>query len=194
MAVAMPGSSVELVFSADPRLKARDHNKFMRAAFTAGAEYHFRQHVPRHFEDFAIHKYGYYPRSEKYNDRKMKQVGHNHPLVFTGASKRMATGSHLPVQATPKGATLTVRLAFSGGSGRMKDAAAIARLHAAGKRINSTFTEKQVNGQIEALRRVSEMESMSSDEVNTVGRVILDKYTELANAPGTEYRKRIKLS
>lgn len=194
MGVGLPSTAVGLIFDADPRLKVRDHARFMRNAFTAGAEFHFEHHVPWHFENFAGPKYGYFPRSRAYNARKLKQVGHNRPLEFTGASKRMATGSHVPIQATPKGATLTVRLAITGGSGRVLDAAAAARLFAAGKRKTATFTQRQINGQAQALRRVAEMEAITQDEINAVGRVMEQSYIDQANGPNVEYRKRIKVS
>lgn len=194
MATAFPSTALSINFTRDPRLFSRDHNRHMRHAFEAGAEYHFQHHVPRHFQGFAAAKYGYYPRTQKYNDRKLKQVGHLDPLVFTGASKRRATGSHLPIQATPKGATLTVQLAIDKASGRLLDAAAAARLFAAGKRKTATISNKQLQNQVQILRRVTELQAISQDEINTVGRKIAEDYTNQANSQSQPYRVRVKLN
>jgi hypothetical protein len=165
----------------------------MRHAYTAAAEYHFQHHVPRHFQGFAAAKYGYYPRTKKYNDRKLKQVGHTDPLVFTGASRREATSNHR-IAATPKGSKLFVRLAISGGSGRVLDAAAAARKFAAGKRKTATISKTQVQSQIQVLKRVSEMETVAQDEINTLGRVMQEDYQHQADTQTTPYRVKIKVS
>lgn len=61
--------------------------KFMWAR--AGVLWHTR-FMPQHFTSRGAAKYGYGPRATAYVARKKKVKGHNDPLVWSGASKRLA--------------------------------------------------------------------------------------------------------
>lgn len=190
---AIPAMTFTITFPRDPRLYTRDHNRHIREANKQAAKIHHQRHVPRHFEAFAPAKYGYFKRSKKYEVRKFKQVGHNRPLEFTGISKRhILRFTDDMVKATPKGSTLTVKLQIKGGSGRVIDAAAAARLFAAGKRKTATISKQQIQSQKEILRRVAEMGAISPDERQYIGDRIGVIYAQLANAPGQVYRVKIK--
>ncbi len=190
--VGIPIMTVNVSLPRDPALFVREHNRFSRAANVYAAEYHWRHHIPRHFEGFAAAKYGYFKRSSKYNERKLKIVGDKPDNVFSGRSQRQMTNSYPKIRATPKGSTLIMKMPIGEGSGRILDAAAAARLFAAGKRKNKGFTERQATSQINIIRRVAEMQSVSTDEVAKLAQVRADEYVRLANQPGVRKRIRIK--
>src|SRR4051794_26211527 len=93
----------------DPALFTRDHNRFLRASFVDGADFHHQHHIKRHFEPFAGAKYGYQPRSRKYNAWKRRKYGEAVDLVKTGETRAVVT-TQRQITATPKGAKLTMRL------------------------------------------------------------------------------------
>lgn len=49
-----------------------------------------RKRLPVHFSERGASIYGYTPRSKSYQKRKRKAKGHNRPMVWTGASERLA--------------------------------------------------------------------------------------------------------
>lgn len=188
----IPIMTVTVTLPRDPALFQRDHNRFSRAANVLAARYHFQKHIPRHFQGFAAAKYGYRKRTSKYKQRKIKLVGAKPDMVFSGRSQRVITGTAPKIQATPKGSRLIMRLPIDGGTGKILDAAAAQRLFAAGKRKTATFTKRQVNSQIEIMRRVKEMEAVSPDEARALAEVRAAEYVRLANEPGTRKRIRIR--
>lgn len=192
MPTGIPIMTVEITLPRDPALFQRDHNRFAREANRYAAEYHWRHHIPRHFQSFAKTKYGYFKRTEKYQKRKINLVGRKPDNVFSGRSQREMTNNTPKWPATPKGARLIMKMPIGAGTGRILDAAAAARLHAAGKRKNKGFTERQAQSQINVIRRKAEMESVSADEVRTLMRVRNDKYVQQANEPGVKKRIRIR--
>ena len=154
----------------DPRIFIRDHNKWLRAANVRAAKYHQRVHVPRHFQNFAAAKYGYLPRSQKYLKYKERRYGSTRPFVKTGATEDALVGMRQhEISATPKGAKLTLRLPFKGGTGRFLDAKAL-------KRLKKVHTESQVRAQKAAMARVAEMEAISPDEQRTLNEQIEQQY------------------
>ncbi|MCA9010356.1 MAG: hypothetical protein KDB01_11445 [Planctomycetaceae bacterium] len=64
-----------------------------------------RGRLPGHFEVIAVKKYGYKPRSKRYQIRKAKQYGTTAPLVRTG-SLRAAILANAKVVATANRAEL----------------------------------------------------------------------------------------
>lgn len=190
--MAVPITIITVTMPRDPALFTRDHNRFARAANVAAARYHFDKHISRHFEDFAGAKYGYWKRTKGYLKRKKKIVGNKPDMVFSGKTKRMVLSSEPTIRATPKGSTLILRLPIAGGTGKVLDADAAARLFAAGKRKNKGFTQRQVNSQVQIQRRVKELQAVSPDEVRKLMQVRADEYTRLANEPGVRRRIRIR--
>jgi hypothetical protein len=184
----------------DPDLYARDHATFTREAFKAGAQYHWKKHIPRHFQSFAPAKYGYKPRRSIANAGIFEAVGLNPwspgdrrnqpyqafkdklglpPNVLSGSLQRMCTGTEPMITATAtRGATLRMRVpAYAGGStGRLR-----------AKKGQTQVTDQQRN----ILDRIAEMETVSEDEHNTLGRVIVEDYVRRANEPGVRKRKDI---
>lgn len=192
MSLGIPIVTVTVKLARDPSLFQRDHNRFSRQANVKVAEFHKEHHIPRHFESFAGAKYGYWKRKPKYLKRKKRLVGEKPDNVFSGKSKRQIISSHGTIRATPKGSRLILKLPIDGGTGRVLNEAAAARLFAAGKRKNLGFTKQQKQSQIQILHRVAELEAVSGDEVRTLARVRLEEYTRLANEPGTKKRIRIR--
>lgn len=192
MSHGIPKLTAQIDIKRDPALYESSHNKSMSAAWKGGAEFHHSNHMPRHFQAFAGAKYGYKKRSKKYNARKLRIVGHQIDNVFTGKSRTEITTKRR-IQGSPKGATLRMRLPISGGTGRLEDDAARARLHAAGKIKSRKITNRQITGQKTIIERVAEMKAVAPDEFRTIGRVAKIKYVEQANAPTSKRRIRIKM-
>lgn len=187
----VPIMTVDIVLPHDPALKVRDHTKFLRNAFIHAADYHHRVHMPRHFEDFAAAKYGYLPRSKGYNAVKKRIVGHAHPNVLSGRSRTEILKNRV-IRKTANGAMLIMTLPIKGGTGRLLDSAAAARLFAAGKRKNKGFTDKQIEGQKRIIARVKELEAITADEVRANARELIKEYERQANLPTTQKRIRIR--
>lgn len=190
--LGIPVVTVTMTLPRDPSLFVRDHNRFAREANTYAAQYHWEHHIGRHFQGFASAKYGYWQRTKGYKRRKKNLVGNKPDNVFSGRSQREITNTPPKIRATPKRATLVMRLPIDGGTGRILDEAAAARKFAAGKRKNKGFTERQVNSQIQIQRRVAEMKTVSPDEINKLTQVRLDRYTVLVNGPGVKKRIRFR--
>lgn len=172
------GLKFELIIPRDPALFERDHRRALRLAFTEAAVFHHERHIPRHFEPFASVKYRYARRNAKYEARKQRLLGHRLPLVFTGKTRDTVTMLRT-IRATPKGATLTMRLPIRGGTGRLMDASARARLIRAGKRVKP-LTDRAINNQRVILQLMAEIEVISPDEMQAIRQQIADRYTERA--------------
>lgn len=164
----------------DPALYTRDHARILRAAFWGTAEYHHARHIPRHFEPFASVKYRYLPRSRSYNRIKERMFGTTQPLVLSGATRdtvsRMKT-----IRATPKGATLQMPVPIKGGSGRFLTAEAAERMARAGKRATRTITRKAVDSALRVRQILTEIEVISSDELDRLAHEVRDRYVAAAN-------------
>lgn len=192
-----PRITANLHFTRDPRLYGRDHNTFVRESFRDAAVFHHRQHIPRHFQPIASVKYGYARRRSRVwvgifeaigkfpwrnGDRRTgsyqefkDRVGLP-PLVFTGASRALATSQRQVTATATKGARLILRLALRGASGRFR--------FQKGQR-HLTQQQKEI------VARIAEVETIAPDEQRTINRTIQTTYTARANAPGVAYRKRI---
>lgn len=85
-----------------PGIWKREHNRLMRESFEqAGAFYHV-QFMHKHFTRAGAKEYGYKPRAgeqagigsrrffRSYSGRKLREKGHQRPLVWSGASETLA--------------------------------------------------------------------------------------------------------
>lgn len=77
-------------FGATSGLLARQRTKLITAAMEAGAANHHQQYMWRHFQPEAYRRYGYHDRTKAYVRRKLREKGHNRPLVWSGASEILA--------------------------------------------------------------------------------------------------------
>lgn len=66
-------------------------NKAVKATYHEGAEFWFDRYSQRHFTPEGARMYGYAKRSRKYMDAKQSQKHHQDPLVWSGASRKLAT-------------------------------------------------------------------------------------------------------
>jgi hypothetical protein len=188
-----------LVCDRDPRLLTRDHNTFVRNAYHNAAEYHHRQHIPRHFTADAAHKYGYAPRRSMANAGVFEAVGlepwhapepRNQPYqafkdrlglppnVLSGALRDQVTTQHRITATSTRGARLEMPAPdYAGGvTGRL--------------RIGPGQTSPSVQ-QENLLARQAEIETISPDEHTALQAVIETDYTKAANAPGVHYRQKV---
>lgn len=69
----------------------------IRAGLKSAVLYWRRRLMMGHFSINALTKYGYEPRSSKYNKRKWFKYGHNVPLILTGRSKDSIQGNQQPI-------------------------------------------------------------------------------------------------
>lgn len=67
-------------------LSERAINQVVKVAGSLVMQEH-RGRLPSHFEVMAVNRYGYKPRSKRYQIRKAKRYGTTAPLVRTGALK-----------------------------------------------------------------------------------------------------------
>lgn len=167
---------VEANLPRDPRLFVRDHGRFLNAAFRATAAEHHRRHIPWHFLPFARAKYGYRPRSKRYAALKARLGLPD--MVFSGATRQKVT-TERQITATQKGARLILRLAFEGGSGRL-------RLR--GQQTKLSTAQQQI------LYRIAELQAIAPDESKYLADFLQEKYLAQANAPGVRYRVRKQIS
>jgi hypothetical protein len=162
----------------DPRIFIREHNKALRAANEAAADYHHRINMPDHFKMVGYSKYQIDKRSAKYNKRKHRRVNHVLPNVYTGNTRREVLGQR-QIRATPKGARLLMRFSLKGGSGRFY--------------VRRGMKLQAVSSQIEMMRRVAELEAISEGEQKSIMQEVKRAYVSLVNqniAAGGRVRKR----
>lgn len=181
-----------LTITPDPALFSRDHNKALREANRLAAVHYHKTFMGDHFRMVGYSKYGIAKRSKAYNRRKQRELNHTLPLVYTGRTRQLVM-SQYKVRATPKLARLEMRAAFSGGTGRALSAAAAARLFRAGRRSTATFSRKQVEKQIEAVKRKAELESTAQEEIEALARYRGREYVRLVKAhieSGGKVRRR----
>ena len=64
--------------------------------------------LPKHFTEEGAREYRYQPRTPKYMQRKMREKGHQDPLVFSGRSRFL---SKIPdIRPTSKGVRIVIRV------------------------------------------------------------------------------------
>lgn len=184
--MGIPVITVDIKLPRDPGVFLRDHNRALRIACAYAAVYHHRVHIPWHFQSFAKKKYGYAKRSSRYLAWKEKVIpgeDGTQDLVFTGKTRSEVTRNRT-IAATPKGATLRMKIPIQGGAGRLMDDAARARL---GRR---PLTIKAVNSQREIIKRIAELEALAPDEIKTLAGEIERVYFEIVNQKHFPRRKR----
>ncbi len=107
-------------------LTRRDHNRYVKeAARDVLATYH-KKFTRRKFQADASRRYGYAPRSAKYNRRKQRLKGHRIPMLYSGRSRDTIAGSPPKIriggaaEGGKKGitASLFLRFPFAGGTGQ----------------------------------------------------------------------------
>jgi hypothetical protein len=184
--------TARLTVTADPRLYTRDHNTFVRNAFSTAARFHHDHHIPRHFLPFARAKYGYKRRTSMANAGIFEAVGlnpwspgepRNQPyqdfknklglpdLVLSGALRQRVSSQFKITATSTKGAKLTMKMPdYAGGAtGRLRV-----------KKGQTEITDQQRN----ILTRQAEFEVISPDEIQKLHEVIEERYCNLASVPG----------
>ena len=73
------------------RVSRKTWNEAMKAVYHSGAEHWHDRFSARHFTAQGARLYGYAPRSKKYLARKRREKGHGDPLVWSGASRTLAS-------------------------------------------------------------------------------------------------------
>lgn len=94
------------------------HNRAMKAGHQRLGDYWITVVRGRHFTADAHFRYGFAPRSFKYQARKKKKMGHNIDLVWSGDSERETT--HSRVVPTSKRALMKIPMGsmnYRGGKG-----------------------------------------------------------------------------
>ena len=65
-------------------------NAILKLGWERAGKVHHREVTPKHFTVAGGHEYNYQKRSKLYMLRKAKKMGHQRPLVWSGASERAA--------------------------------------------------------------------------------------------------------
>lgn len=81
----MIAMKVEFFYNWDPWKKVRGLLGAVKAGLMAAAKLWHDGILPEHFTAHGAAKYGYRPRSPKYQMRKLKRMGHADPLVYHGS-------------------------------------------------------------------------------------------------------------
>jgi len=84
----------------------RDMNESLKTSYAEIGRWHQRERIKLHFDANAQQRYKYSKRTRGYEIRKRREKGHNLPLVWTGASARLARTGR--VSATRKGVTISI--------------------------------------------------------------------------------------
>lgn len=175
-----PGSKVTVTFAPPPEDLPRRHRKFLNNAHREAAEFHWKKHIPLHFDPSAFRRYGYAPRGRSYVKLKARLYGEEVarlPNVLTGNTRRVFR-TQRQITATASNARLILRLPFKGGSGRLLDAAALKRLG------RSALSTRQINGQRNIIARIAEMETVIPAEYSAIASVIEASYQRQADEAG----------
>ena len=175
-----PGTKVTVTFNPPPEELPRRHRKFLNNANRESAEFHFKKHIPLHFDPSAFRRYGYQDRGKSYIKLKEKLYGKDIaklPNVLTGNTRRVFR-TQRQITATASGARLILRFPFKGGTGRLLDAAALQRLG------RSKLTQRQINGQRNILARVAEFETVIPSEYDAIAKVVEQSYQRQADEAG----------
>lgn len=90
----------------------RTHARIVRDVLKESMVDHLEHRMPGHFEQGAERKYNYRKRSSKYLKRKLRKVGHQIPLVYTGRTKRDLIASKHRITGTQHKARLYYRNYF----------------------------------------------------------------------------------
>lgn len=77
-----------ITYVGSPDATAKMLNPAVRAALREVVEAWHKDTLPKHFEPSAVSRYGYKPRTKKYEIRKAKKFHHRNPLQFTGTLRR----------------------------------------------------------------------------------------------------------
>lgn len=139
-----------------PAGMTRRMRTIIREAAIAGADWHWRHHMPKHFQHGNASRYGYRRRSKRWQQRKQRLGRGTTPLVFTGNTMRSVLGGRRIAATGTRGARLIMQAALPGFTGRFR--------MKAGQRFLTSEQERQ-------LARVTELQAMTQDELDAIGRV-----------------------
>lgn len=173
-------TTVSTNLPADPDRKTR---AAIKTAAIAGAKEHHTRHMPWHFENFAVPKYGYTRRSTAYEELKQKLGLPLNPLLFSGTTKSEILTSYVIKATGTRGASLHMKASLLGAtSGRVLDIAAINRMFAdvrsghESKRLLRLLARLKKNGgrmtrgQKQAIARNAELTAIARDEIKWIAK------------------------
>jgi len=176
------GLQVQMKYPQDPRLYTRDHQKISRLCNIDALDYHHRKHTIKHFQPGNRSRYGFKPRSLKYQRYKAKRYGSSVDLVKTGKTKLYVTKTR-QITATGNGGRLVMRAPF--GDGSIKSELTL-------NRIGRKITRKLINSQVGLIYRVTEIETVIKSEQEALGKIIERNYPRYIKSLGVPIRKEFK--
>lgn len=92
--------------------RLREYTEISRKAFRAAGEAWVAEVIPKHFTSQGATEYGYELRDPGYQGRKIRAIGHQRPLEFTGTTRQAAERSRLRVSAHRGAADKSVRIKY----------------------------------------------------------------------------------
>jgi hypothetical protein len=171
-------------------LSTRLHNKYAKEALRETLDLHWSKNTRKHFQLGARQRYGYAPRSVRYNLFKKRWKGHTIEMLLTGRSRQQMSSKRPQIrvggaaEGGKKGLSgyYFLRFPFSGDAqfAMRKRARRIKRAQWVGKRQNK----------LPQLRK--EMERWAGDEVQQAKEEFANRYMAKVNAyRGRRQRKRM---
>lgn len=86
--MAITKSVINIKYEWSPKTTKKYINKIAIATSKKVANYWLDEFFPLRFTESAVARYGFTPRTPKYNRQKMKKYGHKKHLVYSGDMKR----------------------------------------------------------------------------------------------------------
>ena len=128
----------------------------MKEALKAALLHWHAKQLPKHFEPGAAYRYRYQRRSDKYRNRKLRQFGHDRPLVYTGNMMRQIMRI-VSISGTSKVARAGLRgphylYAYQKSHGQADKAAEILRTTNAENRELAAATDRVIEQRMNALK------------------------------------------
>jgi hypothetical protein len=81
---------INYIVTNEAAVAQRDLNRFLKAEWTGVGEMWHKRFRRPHFTMAAYVKYGYAPRSKRYEYFKRRSLHHNLPLVLSGTSRQLS--------------------------------------------------------------------------------------------------------
>lgn len=183
-------------YYANPLAAERTHNKWIKDILREEIQNHLDKRIDRHFVFSARSRYGYAPRSQKYQRTKIKYRGRttnwNPPVTFaadanldlikTGRTKReIKQGAKITVSGTGTltRARLRLQVPIPGGTGRDLSLAASLRILSSKSGRRKFLARHEARQRMDVVRRtIKEIEAFARDEIEEISRSCAKKYVE----------------
>jgi len=156
---------IVITYIGDAAVQARELKGAVARGMAWAIQWWHRNVLRGHFQAGASGKYSYEPRTEKYRLRKFKKLGHNTPLVYTGALREQTIRSlslaPLKTKAEATGRMKAPRYAYMTPTAKYK--------HSLGAEVSATVqAELDTMAELTHRRATRELNELKQQRVVTV--------------------------